>query len=110
MSVVGVEIPAGGLHRGVPENLLEHVQWDAGVGHPRCTRVAEPVTGEIGQAEVRDDLVPVRRIPHRRCRQHPAAWATQERIVGLLVGGEAFEDGFESVEDRHEARGVPWSA
>lgn len=62
MSVVGVEIPARGFHRRVPENLLEHMQRDTGVSHPGRARVTEPVAGEIGQAEVRDDLVPVRRI------------------------------------------------
>lgn len=89
---------------------MEHVERDAGVGHPGRPGVPQAVPGEVLKPEAFHEVVPAGRVAHGRGGEHAAAWATQERIVGLLVGGEAFEDGFESVEDRHEARGVLWSA
>ena len=40
VAVVGVQVAAGGLHRGVPEDVLEDVQRDARVGHPGRPGVA----------------------------------------------------------------------
>lgn len=65
--------------------------------------MSEAVTGEVGQAEVRDDLVPVRRIPHRRRRQHAALRSDQELIVGLFPLCEAFEHRTQRLQDRHAA-------
>ncbi len=59
VTVVGVEITAGGLHRGVTEDVLEHMQRNAGTGHPGRPGVTQAVPGEVGQPELRDDAVPV---------------------------------------------------
>lgn len=59
VSVVGVEVALGGLDLLVSEDLLEHVQGDAGVGHPGCSGVSQPVTGEVTEAELLHEVVPV---------------------------------------------------
>lgn len=82
--VVGVEIALGGLDRLVPEDLLEDVQGDAGVGHPRRPGVPEAVSGEIPQPESCDEVIPVSRVPHRRGGQDAAAWPAQEWSFDLL--------------------------
>lgn len=43
---VGVEVAAGSLDRFVAEDALEDVEWDACVGEPGRSGVAEPVPGE----------------------------------------------------------------
>ncbi len=72
--VIRVHVPAGGFHGRVPKNLLERVQRDAGGGHPRCYGVAEFVAGEIGEAEVCDDRVPVGGVPDGRCSEYATVW------------------------------------
>ncbi len=47
MPVVGVEVAAGGLHGRVPEDLLEDVQGDAGVGHHSDDRNMFPAALDI---------------------------------------------------------------
>lgn len=85
MAVVGMQVSAGGLHRGVPEDVLEDVQRDAGVCHPGRAGVAEAVPGEIGQTKIAHDLVPVRRVPHGRGRECAALRADQQPVLGLLA-------------------------
>ena len=62
--------------------------------------MAEPVAGQVGQAELRDDLVPVGRIANGRGREYPSLGPGEERIFGRLAVGEALQDGAERVEDR----------
>lgn len=42
------------------EDLLEDMERDSGVGEPGGIGVSEPVSGEVGEAEVSNDLVPGR--------------------------------------------------
>ncbi|HML51339.1 MAG TPA: hypothetical protein PKD84_08015 [Propionicimonas sp.] len=84
----------------MPENLLEHVQGDAGVGHPGRSGVPQLVTGEVAEAEPCHEVVPAARVAHGGGREDSTAWSAQERIAGLLAVGEALEDGFDSVEHR----------
>jgi hypothetical protein len=84
--VIGVHVPAGRFHGCVPEDLLKHVQWHAG-GHPRCSRVAESVTGEIGQAEPCDDRVPVGGIPYDRRGEHTILRPDEEPILRSIALG-----------------------
>lgn len=72
MAVVGVQVSAGGLDGGVAEDVLEDVQRDACVGHPGGSGVPEAVSGEVGQAEIADDLVPVRGVAHGRDHESAA--------------------------------------
>lgn len=99
--MVGVQVALGGLDRLVPEDLLEHVESDAGVGHPGCSGVAEPVAGEVVEAELCHEVVPVGSVADGGCGEDSAAWPPQERVVGLLVCGETFENRFEGVEHGH---------
>ena len=46
MAGVGVQVAAGGLDGFVAEDALQHVQWDARVGHPGRAGVAEPVPSQ----------------------------------------------------------------
>jgi hypothetical protein len=71
--VVRVQIPLGGLDRLVPEDLLEHVQGDAGVGHPGRPGVAEAVAGEVAEPEALHEVVPVGRVADGRGGQDAAA-------------------------------------
>ncbi len=74
MPVVGVQVSAGGLDGCVAEDVLEDVQRDACVRHPGRAGVTEAVPGEVGQAKIADDLVPVRRVP----QEFPDLGALQE--------------------------------
>lgn len=103
MAVVGVQVSACGLDGGVAEDVLEDVQRDAGVRHPGRAGVPEPVAGEVGQAEIADDLVPVRRVPHGRGRESAALRADQQPVLRLFPFREAFQDRAERVEDRDAA-------
>lgn len=85
------------------EDFLKDVQGDAGVGHPGRAGVTEPVASEVGQADAGDDLVPVRRVANGRGGEAISTGSAQERVIGLLARGGAFEDGFEGVEHRHWA-------
>ena len=107
MPVVGVEVDAGGLDGGVPENLLKHMQRDTGVCHPGRSGVPESVPGEVGQAEAGHDLIPVRRVAHGRRGEHAAFRPGQQPVLGLLAGGETFQDRAERFEDRHLADTAP---
>ena len=73
------------------EDVLEDVQGNSGVGKPRGTCVPEAVAGQFWQADVEDELIPVRRIPHRRGREDTAFRPCQKLVAGFLTGGEAFE-------------------
>ncbi|MGC0364239.1 hypothetical protein ABH922_002223 [Rhodococcus sp. 27YEA15] len=101
--MVWVQVALGGLDRLVPEDLLEHMEGDAGVGHPGCSGVAEPVAGEVVEAELCHEVVPVGGVAGRRCSEDTAARPPQEWVVGLFLSGKTFEDGFESVEHRDRA-------
>ena len=101
VAVVGVQVAAGGLHRGVPEDVLEDVQRDAGVGHPCRPGVAQAVPGEVRQPELRHDAVPVRGVADGRSGEVAALRTDQQRVRGLLAVGEAFQHGSERFEDRH---------
>ncbi|MDQ1122649.1 hypothetical protein QE412_001222 [Microbacterium trichothecenolyticum] len=85
------------------EDVLEDVQRDACVGHPGGSGVPEAVPSEVGEAEIADDLVPVRRVPHGRGRESAALRADQQPVLGLLAFREAFQDRAERVEDRNTA-------
>lgn len=65
-AVVEVQVAACGLDQGAAEEVLEGVQRDASVGRLGCAGLPGAVADEIGQAEVADDLIPVRRVPHER--------------------------------------------
>ena len=88
----------------MPEDVLERVQWwDAGVGHPGRSGVAQAVPGEVGQAEPRDDAVPVGGVADGRGGEVAALRANEELVFGFLALREAFQDGAERFEDRHLA-------
>ena len=72
VAVVGVQVSACGLDGRAAEDLLEDVERDAGICHPCRAGVPEAVSGEVGQAEIADDLAPVRRVPHGRGRERAA--------------------------------------
>lgn len=101
--MVGVQVALGGFDRLVPEDLLEHMERDAGVGHPGCSGVAEPVAREVVEAELCHEVVPVGGVADRRCSEDAAARPPQERVVGLFPSGETFENGFESAKHRDRA-------
>ena len=83
---------------------MERVQWwDAGVGHPGRSGVAQAVPGEVGQAEPRDDAVPVGGVADGRGGEVAALRANEELVFGFLALREAFQDGAERFEDRHLA-------
>lgn len=79
------------------------MQGNSGVGEPGRTGVPESVAGQIRQADVDDELIPVRRIPHRRGREDIALWSRQKLVVGVLTCGETYEYGAQRVEDGHPA-------
>lgn len=79
------------------------MQRDAGVYHPGRAGVPEAVSGEVGQAEIADDLVPVRRVPHGRGRESTALRADQQPVLGLLPLREPLKNRAERVEDRDAA-------
>ena len=81
--VVGVEVALGGLDRLVPEDLLEHVQGDAGVGHPGRPGVAQTVPGEVVEAELCDEAVPVGGVADGGCGEDAAAESC--RISGCVA-------------------------
>lgn len=56
--MVGVQVALGGLEGLVAEDSLEHVQGDAGVGHPGRPGVAEAVPGEVFKTEALPRVVP----------------------------------------------------
>lgn len=92
MAVVGVQVAAGGLNGGMAEDVLEDVQRDARVGHPGGSGVAEAVPGEIGQAEIADDLVSAGSSNWRVAWARPrnaadasVASATGSSKVGMIV-------------------------
>lgn len=74
MPIIGMEIPARGFHRCVPEDLLKHVQRDTRVGQPGRSGAAESVAGEVG-AEACDARVPVGGIPDSRRGEHMSSMA-----------------------------------
>lgn len=47
--------------------------------------VPEPVTGEVVEAELCYEVVPVRRVADGGGGEDAAAWPAQERVVGLLA-------------------------
>jgi hypothetical protein len=100
MPVVGMQISAGGFHGCVAQDLLEDVQRDAGIGHPRRTSVAESLTGEVRQAEAGNDRVPVGGVSDGRGSEHAALGADEELVFGGFAFGKAFEDGPEGLEYR----------
>lgn len=59
MPVVRVNVSAGGFYGGVPKDVLKHVQRNSGVGKPGRTGVPESVAGQIRQADIDDELIPV---------------------------------------------------
>lgn len=103
MAVVGVKVSAGGLDGGVAEEVLEDVERDASVSHPGRAGVPEAVLGEVGQAEIADDLVPVRRVPHGRGLETTALRADQQAVLGLFPLCEPLKSRAERVEDRDAA-------
>src|SRR5699024_2453891 len=99
LPVVGMEIPACRLDGLVAEDLLQHVQRDTSIGHPCRAGVSESVTGEAWLAELGDDVVPVRRVTHCRCREDAAAGSDDETCIRRSVFREPFEDGNQWRED-----------
>ena len=71
---------------------------DACVSEPGRSGVPQPVPGEVVEPELLHEVVPVGRIADGGGGEDSAAGSAQERVGGLLVVGEAFEDGFEGVE------------
>ena len=65
--------------------------------------MAEAVAGEVGQAEVDDDLVPVRRVPHGRGGEGAALRSYEQPVVRFFTFCEAFEDRSQRFEDRDPA-------
>jgi hypothetical protein len=82
----------------MPEDLLQDMELDSGVGHPGSSGVTQAVAGQVGQADAGDDLVPVRRVANCRGGEDAAFRADQQLILGVFACGEAFEDGTERVE------------
>lgn len=101
VAVIGVQVALGRLDRLMAEDLLEDVQNDAGVGHPRRPGVPQPMPSETGEVETCDEVIPAGGVSDSRGGENASAWPAQQRVVGFLVGGETFEDGFESIEHRH---------
>jgi hypothetical protein len=81
--MIKVDIPLRCLDRLMPEHLLEDVQSDAGVSHPRRPRVPEAVPGEVRQTEARDEVIPVGRIP--ALGESELASLYGQRVGGSLV-------------------------
>lgn len=103
LAVVRMEIPASRLDRLMPEDLLQHVQGDAGIGHPCRSRMTQAVSCQTGLPEPGDEVVPVSRVAHRRSGEDAATRADQESLVGVAVLREAFEHGLERCEGRDGA-------
>ena len=54
------------------EDLLEDMEGDSGVGEPGGTGVSEAVSGEVGQTEVSNALVPAGGVENGGCREEAA--------------------------------------
>ena len=80
MAVARTQVAAGGLDRGVAEDVLEDVQRDICIWAIR-PGMPEVVTGEVGKAEILDDLIPVRRVPHGHGREFAAFRADQQPVA-----------------------------
>lgn len=85
----------------MPEDLLEDMEGDSGVGEPGGTGVSEAVSGEVGQAEVSNDLVPAGGVANVGCREEAATRTDEEWCLRLLERAESFQDRPEWVENRH---------
>lgn len=95
-----MQVAASCLDGFVPEDALEDMEWDAGVCEPGCSGVPEPVPGEARQIEIRDELIPFRRVPHRCGSEHAAAGSGQQPVLGLTACGEALKHRGERLQDR----------
>lgn len=93
--VLGVQVGLVGLHRWVPEDLLEHLQGHSGIGELNCAGVA----GEHRHHEGCDESVPFGGVSAIGCSEHSTSRATHERVCELLVVGEGTEHRFERVQD-----------
>lgn len=58
------------------------------------------MSGEVGEPEVADDLVPVRGLPHGRGRESAALRAGQQPVLGLFPLREPLKNRAERVKDR----------
>jgi hypothetical protein len=74
---VGVQVAAGGLDGLVPEDALEDMEGDAGVGEPGRSGVTKPVPGEARLFKMGDELISFRRVPHGVGSEHATAGSGQ---------------------------------
>lgn len=81
---------------------LQHVQLDAGVGHPRERCVSEPVADQPWQPQLLDKGVPSRGISQSRCGEDAAAWSQHQSFIRESIGSQTLQGRAEGIDDRYD--------
>ena len=98
---VGVQVALGRLDRGVSEDVIDDVKWDAGIREPCGSGVSEVVSPQTGVTESLHQIGPVRCSRERPGGEDAAPGASEQRLIMFAVLGYAPEHGLQRLKDRH---------